>query len=100
MRQCSSLDEVRSCIDDVDRQLVKLLAARRGFVLQAAAFKKTDADVRAPARVEQVIAKVRGLAGAEGIEPELVEALYRQMIEGFIAIEHAARRGGQAPAEE
>jgi chorismate mutase-like protein len=93
MRECSSLDEVRTCIDDVDRRLIKLLAERRGYVLQASKFKKSNADVRAPARVEQVISKVRTLAGAEGIEPDLVEALYRRMIEGFIEIESAAHRG-------
>jgi chorismate mutase len=93
MRECSGLDEVRTCIDDVDRRLIKLLAERRAYVVQASKFKESKADVRAPARVEQVISKVRMLAGAEGIEPDLVEALYRRMIEGFIEIESAAHRG-------
>ncbi len=98
MRECSSLDEVRACIDEVDRQLVRLIAERRGYVVQASRFKRSDADVRAPARVEQVIAKVRALAAAEGVEPDLVEALYRRMIEGFIAIEARARGGeGERP---
>lgn len=92
MHECASLDEVRTCIDDLDRQLVRLLAARRGYVLQAARFKKSEADVRAPARVEQVISKVRALASAEGIEPQVVEAIYRRMIESFIELESAARR--------
>jgi chorismate mutase-like protein len=94
--ECSSLEEVRSCIDAVDRELVRLLAERRGYVLQASRFKRTQGDVQAPARVEQVIAKVRALAVAEGIEPELVEAVYRQLVAGFIAIElsaHAGRAG-------
>jgi isochorismate pyruvate lyase len=90
MPTCTSLEEVRGAIDALDRQLVHLLAERRGLVLQAARFKKTDQDVRAPARVEQVIAKVRGLAAAEGIEPDLVEALYRRLIAGFIELERAA----------
>lgn len=90
MRPCSSLDEVRSSIDAVDRQLVKLLAERRGYVLQAARFKKDEGDVRAPARVEQVVAKVRGLAEAEGVEPDLVEGIWREMIAGFIRLELAA----------
>jgi chorismate mutase-like protein len=96
MRDCTSLDEVRSAIDAVDRQLVKLLAERRGYVLQASRFKKTEGDVRAPARVEQVIGKVRGLAEAEGIEPDLVEAVYRELIAGFIRLELAAHGQGGA----
>lgn len=91
-RTCSSLEEVRACIDDVDRRLVAALAQRHRYVLQAARFKQTDADVRAPARVEQVIAKVRALAGTEGVDPDLVEALYRQMIDRFIELEAAAQR--------
>jgi chorismate mutase-like protein len=98
MRQCSSLEEVRGCIDDADRRIVKLLAERRGYVLQAARFKKTGDDVKAPARVEQVIAKVRALAEAEGVDPALVEALYRQMISAFVVLElEAHRRGVGAP---
>lgn len=89
MPNCSTLDEVRTAIDALDRQLVRLLAERRDYVLQAAQLKKTDAEVRAPARVEQVIAKVRGLAEQEGVEADLVEALYREMIARFIAIERA-----------
>jgi chorismate mutase len=76
MAPCASalLDEVRACVDDVDKQLIKLLAERRGYV-QAPNFKKSDADVKAPARVEQLISKARSLASTEGIEPDLVEAL-------------------------
>lgn len=95
MPECSSLDEVRSNIDALDRQIVKLIAERRGYVLQASRFKKTTGDVQAPARVEAVIQKVRALAVAEGVEPDLVESAYRQLIAGFIAIElaaHGARR--------
>jgi chorismate mutase len=98
MRECSTLEEVRTSIDGVDRRIVKLLAERRGYVLQASRFKGTGDDVRAPARVEAVIAKVRGLAVEEGVEPDLVEKLYRELIAGFVAIELAAHagRGGRS----
>ncbi len=95
MHECASLEEVRSHIDAVDRQVVKLIAERRGYVLQASRFKKTAGDVQAPARVEAVIGKVRALAVAEGVEPELVEAVYRQLIAGFIAVELAAHGAGR-----
>ena len=55
--ECSSLDEVRTAIDGLDQQIVQLLAARGAYVSQAARFKKDDDAVRAPQRVEQVIAK-------------------------------------------
>ncbi len=93
VKECGSLDEVRAEIDRIDRGIVQLLAERGGFVKQAARFKKTTDDVKAPARVEQVIAKVRALADAAGGEPAVVEAVYRAMIAAFIEremIEHAA----------
>jgi chorismate mutase len=92
---CATLDEVRRFIDDIDARIVSLLAERRGYVLQAARFKATPDTVRAPAREAQVLSNVKALAYRAGIEPELVEALYRQMIDGFVRIEvarHPARR--------
>ena len=84
---CSSLDEVRQRIDEIDRSLVSLLAKRGNLVTQAASFKKTTDDVKAPARVEQVIAKVRAIASETGASPEVVEQVYRAMITAFIAEE-------------
>lgn len=91
--QCSSLEDVRQRIDEIDRTMVELIARRGGFVAQAARFKKDSADVRAPARVEQVIAKVRALASERGASAEVVEQVYRAMIAAFIDEElrtHAA----------
>lgn len=91
--QCSSLEDVRQRIDEIDRAMVELIARRGGFVAQAARFKKDSADVRAPARVEQVIAKVRALASERGTSAEVVEQVYRAMIAAFIDEElrtHAA----------
>jgi isochorismate pyruvate lyase len=66
---------------------VSLLAQRGKLVTQAANFKKTTDDVRAPARVEQVIDKVRGLAEEAGASAAVVEQVYRAMISAFIAEE-------------
>ena len=91
--QCSSIDEVRSNIDRIDRQIVGLLAERGCFVVQAASFKKTTEDVKAPQRVEQVIAKVRSLSAQLGANAAVTEQVYRAMIAAFIEAElaeHAA----------
>lgn len=93
MVECQSIEQVREEIDALDRRIVQLLAERSGYVRQAARFK-TDADaVRAPQRVEQVIAKVRALAAENGAPVEVVEQVYRAMINAFIdaeLAEHAA----------
>lgn len=82
-----SLDQVRESIDTLDRQIVNLLAERQQWVVRAGALKRDEADVRAPARVEQVIEKVRGLASEGGASPEVVEATYRALIGAFIDLE-------------
>ncbi len=90
---CNSIEEVRANIDAIDQKLVSLIAERGRFVMQAARFKKTTDDVKAPQRVEQVIAKVRALANELGANPDVVDAVYRSMIAAFIQAElteHAA----------
>ena len=68
---------------------------------QAAQFKKTTDDVKAPQRVEQVIAKVTALSQELGANPTVTEQVYRAMISGFInaeLTEHAAlNTGGLKP---
>src|SRR5476651_1611832 len=88
---CTTLEEVRA-------NIVPLLAERGHYVSQAARFKKDADGVKAPQRVEQVIAKVRGLSEAVGANPEVTEQVYRAMIAAFIQqelAEHAALTSNQ-----
>lgn len=86
---CNSLEEVRTNIDAIDRKIVALIAERGSFVMQAARFKKTTDDVKAPQRVEQVIAKVRALAQDSGANPDVTETVYRSMVSAFVNAELA-----------
>lgn len=87
MRNCNSLEEVRLNIDRIDELIVKLLSERTHYVAEAAKFKSTTDEVKAPQRVEQVISKVKSLAEKHGADPVLVERIYRMMIDSFINIE-------------
>jgi len=86
---CTTLEEVRNNIDRLDQQIVTLLAERGRYVSQAARFKKDTDGVKAPQRVEQVIAEVRDLAQTVGANPEVTEQVYRAMIAAFIQQELA-----------
>ena len=81
---CNSIEEVRKNIDSIDKQIVELIAQRGGFVKQAAKFKNSTQDVKAPARVEQVIAKVVSFADEFAGDKVVVEKIYRAMIDAFI----------------
>jgi len=84
---CQSLADVRENIDRLDRLIVPLLSERAGYVAQAAGFKVTRDKVVDQPRIEAIVAKVRGLAEAEGCDPLLIERIYRAMIEAYIAFE-------------
>ena len=80
---CKSLSEVRENIDRIDRDLVRLMAERQKYVAEAGRFKANPAAVSAPARVEQVIEKVKTLAREQGLAEAVAEKTFRAMIAGF-----------------
>lgn len=82
--KCESLEQAREKIDVLDTALIEIIAIRQFYVDQAVRFKNSVQDVQSPERVEQVINKVRTQAIALGTDPDLVEHLYREMIQRFI----------------
>lgn len=84
---CNSIEEIRSNIDRIDNEIIKLIAERGTYVVQASSFKKDEEGVKDAGRVEQVIVKVRAKAEEYGANSDMVEALYREMISRFINVE-------------
>ena len=82
--KCESLEQAREKIDVLDTALIENIATRQFYVDQAVRFKNSVQDVQSPERVEQVINKVHTQAIALGTDPDLVEHLYREMIQRFI----------------
>ena len=94
------LTDIREAINVLDERIVALIGERQGWVARAGRLKRDqDEDaVRAPARVEAVIARVRALAVPAGASPEVVERTYRALITAFIELElrvHAHENGGR-----
>ena len=81
------LDEIRTEIDLLDRRLVTLLAERERLVRRAGRLKPDTGAVRAPGRVEQVVARARALAAEAGASPDVAERTYRAMIAAFVDLE-------------
>ncbi|MDY7101526.1 MAG: chorismate mutase [Actinomycetota bacterium] len=88
----TSLDDVRAAIDDLNRELVRLLARRGAWVERAAAFKTDEAHVRAPDRVKRIIDDMTTYAGEVGADPTVTERVFTAMIEAFIDAELATHR--------
>lgn len=85
--RCRTMDEVRQSIDRVDRAIVALLAERAGYVRQAGRIKTRREEIVDPARIEEVVAKVRAHAKERGLAPDLADSAYRLMIGRFIELE-------------
>ena len=90
--ECKDMEEVRKEIDRIDSALVDLIGERFTFVDRAWQLKQSPAEARVPWRIQQVIDGVRTRAAEKGLPPELVEALWRQMIGWFIQYEEEKLR--------
>ncbi len=86
-QDCESMEHVRAEIDQLDEQLIDLVAERFGYVDRAWQLKNNPEDATVPWRINEVIEKVRARAEDRGIPPQLAEALWRQMIGWFIEYE-------------
>lgn len=84
---CENMATLRVEIDQLDQKIVELLTVRQSYMDQAAHIKQDRNKVRDTARVEDVITKVSNHARKTGVNPELVAALYRMMIEWSINYE-------------
>ena len=97
---CNTLAEVRTNIDRIDRELVRLMAERGQYVHEAARFKKDPAAVEDPKRAEAVVQKAKRLAGENGLDPSIAEASYRAMMAAFLAYEQrVSAEKTKAPAK-
>ncbi len=96
---CNTLGEVRAHIDVLDRAIIAGIAERAKYVAEAGRFKKDPAAVSAPARVEEVIARVRKIAEQYGLAPEVADTTYRALIAAFEDYERAEWRKAHPDAQ-
>ncbi len=87
-RDCSDMTDVRAGIDALDKTLVALLVERAGYITRGMELKQINGwPARIPARVEEVVQNVRREAETQGLDPELVDQLWRQLIDWSIDLE-------------
>jgi len=94
------LDVLRREIDRVDEAVVALLNERARLVLEVGRRKaEDDTPVYAPHREQAVLAKVLALNQRPGsvLLPSTLEAVYRELMSGAIALERPLRIGYLGP---
>lgn len=98
--------EVRRLIDELDEELVALLAKRQRQIERAAKVKPTlGMPANVPERVEEVLGHVLGVARREGLSLEVAMNLWRALIDWSIQYEERlmgdrAPKGDYAPPSE
>lgn len=89
--ECANMAELRREIDRLDREIVTKLATRRDYIARAAEIKRVvQLPARIDERVEDVVSRVTAEAVNLGLDPALVEGLWRQLIDWSIALEERA----------
>jgi isochorismate pyruvate lyase len=94
------MTELRAAIDQLDQELIDMLARRARYIDRAAELKPAEAmPARIASRVEQVVINVRNAAESRGLEPDLAETLWRPLIDWSIRREEKIL-GPSAPQNE
>ena len=85
----TSIQNLRNLIDQLDHQLLVLLAQRQQIVEKIGQLKpiNSQAAVTAPDRVKQVLLNRQQEAEKLGLSPDVALAIWQTMIEAFTALE-------------
>ena len=78
---CNNMDELRHQIDKLDVKIIELLANRSEFIDRATELKKSNGmPARIPERIETVVSNSRNAAEDLDLDADLVETIWRTLI--------------------
>jgi len=84
---CETMADVRAGVDALDRELMRLIGTRFGYMRAAARIKPERDHVRDEARKAEVIENVRADARREGIPDDALGDIWDALVEASIAYE-------------
>lgn len=84
---CLTMVDVRDGVDELDRELVRLLVRRQGYMDAAARIKPNRDAVYDAERIEDVVSKVLAESQTLGLSADIAEPVWRKLIERCIAHE-------------
>ena len=87
--ECANMADIRAEIDHIDREVIALIGKRLQYVQAAARFKTSAESVKAPERFNAMLGQRRLWAEEEGLSPDAIEKMYRDLVEYFINEEMA-----------
>ena len=81
-----TMKELRREIDQLDKELISILAKRQKCIENAALIKKERNLIIDKDRIEEVISNIKKLSSSSGLSETISEPLWRKLIE--LSIEH------------
>jgi nitroreductase/chorismate mutase len=86
------LVDARNEIDSVDTELVRVLSTRLALVVSASEYKSNDESVDDATRVRSVLDHVRFHASRLGADPDVLEVIFRVIIDQGIKLQNTSGR--------
>ena len=83
-KDCNNIQNIRTEIDNLDRQIIALIGQRFKYVQAAAKFKTSETSVKAPERFKSMLEQRRIWAAQENLNPDVIENIYRDLVKYFI----------------
>ena len=86
--ECTDIAQVRSEIDNIDFEIIQLLANRSEYVREVVKYKDgTARGIEAADRRAAVLSCRREWAEKAGLNPDVIESIYDKLIKYFISEE-------------
>ena len=79
--QFENMKELREEIDLLDNELIILFSKRFKFIENAALIKNDINDIRDNERIEKIVKRLRNLAKKNNLSEDIIEKLWRFIIE-------------------
>lgn len=89
-QDCQNMNDIRVEIDAMDQAIIAILGKRYKYVQAAAKFKTSQASVRASERFQSMLTQRRVWAKNHGLNEKIIEKIYTDLVNHFIAEEMKA----------
>lgn len=83
--ECANISEVRNEIDNIDKEIIRLLSIRLSYVKEVVKYKDgTPEGIEASERKAEVLRTRGQWAEEQGLNAEVVEGFYDNLVKYFI----------------
>lgn len=82
--ECTTMSDIRTEIDFLDRAIISLIGQRSRYLEEAAKFKTDTVQVRSAEQIKHMLEQRREWASVEGVSPDVIEKIYTDLVNYFI----------------